>query len=145
MLVQANLVFVVLAHQAARQIAFALHRQALDQQTSGHVFVCRQHQGGVELLALQHVVFQHRLELVDGLAMVVKQRHYALVGLLARKLGLRVQRNSAAALVVHVDHLAERGAVWHWLQHGGGGAQLQAGLHFHHGELDRAVAHDLQH
>ena len=66
----------------ACQVSRAVHGQALNQQASRDVVIGCQHQGGVELFALQHVMRQHIAETVKRLALVVIQRHHALVGLL---------------------------------------------------------------
>jgi hypothetical protein len=146
-LVAADLVFVglvVVFLRRAFEVALALHRQPLDQQARGHLVVGREHQRGVELLALQHVVLQHVAELAELLAVVVEQRHHALVGRRARQLVLRVERDGAAALVVHVDHVGQARVGRQLADDLGGGAQAQVGLGLGHGHLHRAVAEDLQ-
>ena len=142
--VAADLVLVTLHHQAAREIFHALHGQALDQQAGGHLVIRRQHQGGVKLLALQHVVGQHLAQPLQLFLVVAKQGHHALVGLLPLQFGLGVECDRAAAVVVGIDHGAQAGASRHLALHGGRGAQAQIALHFGHCQLDRAVAMDLQ-
>ena len=90
--------------RCAAEVALALDRQALDQQAGGDLVVGREHQPRVELLGLQHVVLEHLRQLLQRLAPVAVQRHHALVGLLAGQLVLRVERDRAAALAVHVEH-----------------------------------------
>ncbi len=143
-LVAADLVFVARQGALARQVGLSLQRQALDQQARGDLVVRRQHQAGVQLLALQHVVFDDLAELFQLLATVADQRHHALVGLLAGQSVLGVERDGTASAVEHIDHVRQRRVVGHRPLHVGGGAQAQVGLHLGHGQLDRAVALDLQ-
>jgi hypothetical protein len=146
-LVEADLVLVGRVHVALRrafEVALALDRQALDQQAGRHLVVGRQHQRGVELLALQHVVLQHVAQAVELLALVAEQRHHALVGLLARQAALRLQRDGAAALVVDVDHVRQAGVGRQLPDHRGRGAQAHVGLDLGHHHLHRPVAEDLQ-
>jgi len=103
------------------QIALAFDGQALNQQARCHLVVGRQHQHGVELLRLQHVMLQYLADVLQLFAPVAKQRHHALVRLLARQAVLRVKRDRAAAFVVHVDHLAQCRAVRHFAHLGAGG------------------------
>ena len=72
------------------------------------------------------------------------QRHHALVGLLAGQPVLRVERDRAAALAVHVEHRLELRVGRHLADHLGGGAKRQVGLHLGHRELHRPVAEHLQ-
>ena len=109
-LVEPDLIFVGHAAPAAIQIPSALHRQALDQQPGGDLVVGCEHQRGVELFALQHVVLHHLAESFQLLATVATQRHHALVGLLTGKAAPGVQRDRAATQIVTVDHVAQAGS-----------------------------------
>ena len=81
--------------------------------------------------------------------LIAKQRHHALVGLLARQAVLGVQRDSAAPQIILIDQLTQRSTCLHAFRPGGsqrgGGAQTQVGLNFCHRQLERAVAKNLQH
>ena len=110
-LVHLRLVQLGLGRLLARKIAHALDRQALDQQAGRHLVVRGQHQRGLQLLALPHVVLQHVAELIQRPVVGIGQRHHALVGLLPGQALLGVQRDGAAAQAMHVDHVAEHG-VW---------------------------------
>jgi hypothetical protein len=139
-LVQPDLVLVALAGE----IAGAIDRQALDQQPGRHAVVGRQHEPGIELFGLQHVVLQHLRELLQGLARVTVQGHDALVRLLAGLLVQRIERDGAATLAVHVEHRFELCTGRHLADHLGGGAKRQVGLHLGDGQLDGTVAVHLQ-
>jgi hypothetical protein len=89
-------------------------------------------------------VLQHVAQLLQRLAPVAEQRHHALVGLLTRQAVFRIQRDRAAALVVHVHHLAQCSGVRHFTHHRRRGAQAQVRLHFGHGHLDGPVTEDLK-
>jgi len=89
-------------------------------------------------------VLQHFGQVFELLALVTKQGHHTLIGLLPRQTVFRVERDGAAALVVQVDQLAERGILGHLTHLGAGGAQTEVGLHLGYSHLDRAVAKDLQ-
>ena len=144
MFIQTNFILVVLAHHAARQVACALQRQTLNQQTRSYVRVSSKYQGGVELLALQHVVLQNFAQPFNRLALVIEQWHHPLVGLLPRKFNLRIQSDCATALVGDIDHLAQIRMGWYKRHHRGRCAQCKVRLHLDHGQFDRAVTHDLQ-
>ncbi|MNS69084.1 hypothetical protein D3C72_1023890 [compost metagenome] len=146
-LVAADLVlvrFIVRLLRGAFEVALALDGQALDQQAGRHLVVGGEHQRGVELFALQHVVLQHVAELAQLLAVVAEQRHDALVRRGAGQLVFRVERDGAAALVVHVDHVGQARVGRQVADHLGGGAQAQVGLGLGHRHLHGAVAEDLQ-
>ena len=127
------------------QIALALDGQSLNQQACSDFVIGRQHQHRVQLLGLQHVVLQHFADVLQLFTPVAKQRHHALVRLLARQAVLRVEGDRATAFVFHVDHLAQGGVVGHLAHLGAGGAQAQIRLHLDHAQLDRSVPKNLQH
>jgi hypothetical protein len=103
-----------------------------------------QHQPGVELLGLQHVVLEHLRHLLQRLARVAVQRHDALVRLLPGQALLRVERDRAAALAVHVQQGLEPGVGRHLADHLRGGPEGEVGLDLGNRELDRTVAEHLQ-
>jgi hypothetical protein len=105
----------------------------------------RQHQHGIKLLGLQHVVLQHFGQAFELFVLVAVQRHHALVRLLARQAVFGIQRDGAAPAAMQVDHLAQARILGHLTQHRGRGTQAQVGLHLGHRQLDRAVAKHLQH
>ena len=130
---------------ACGQIALALQRHALDQQTRSHLAVGRQHQHSVQLLRLQHVVLQHIRQAFEFFVMVAVQRHHALVGLLAWQAVLGVQRDGATPAAAHIDHLAQPGIGSDVAVDGGGSAQAEVRLHLRHRHLHRAIPEHLQH
>ena len=140
-----NLVFVLAVRQPLGQIALALQRHALDQQARSHLAVGRQHQHGVQLLRLQHVVLQHIRQAFEFFVMVAVQRHHALVGLLAWQAVLGVQRDGATPAAAHIDHLAQPGIGSDVAVDGGGSAQAEVRLHLRHRHLHRAIPEHLQH
>ena len=138
------MVFIRADQHLARQIGPARDRQALDQQAGRHFVIGRQHQPGVQLLALQHVVLQHLGQALQRLSLVAMQRHHALVGLLAGQAVLRVERDRAAALAVQIEQRGQAGIGRHIAHHFGGGPKAQVGLGFGHRQPDRAVTVHLQ-
>ena len=90
-------------------------------------------------------MLQHLLHLLQWFTLVAMQRHHALVRLLAGELVLGVERDGAAALAVHVEQRFQLRAGLHVAHDGGGGAEAEVRLHFHHRQLHRPVAKDLQH
>ena len=144
-LVVADLVFVLAVREARGQVALALDGHALDQEACRHLVVRAQHQNGVELLGLQHVVLQHIRQALQLFMVVAVQWHHALIGLLARVAVLGVERDGTASATGHIEHLAQPRIVGHRAVHRGGGTQAQVGLHLGHRQLDRPVTKNLQH
>ncbi|MNT09191.1 hypothetical protein D3C72_1439660 [compost metagenome] len=91
-------------------------------------------------------MLQHRADRRQR-AVLVRQRHDALVRLLSRQLVLRVERDGKAAVAVRVDQVGQRGVVGDLGALGqlGGGAHRQVGQAFHHQHPHRAVAVQLHH
>ena len=139
--VAADVVFVA----RTAEVAGAFHRQPLDQQARGHFVIGGEHELGVELLRLQHVVLEHLAQAVQRLAVVAMQRHHALIGLLARQLLARVERDGAAALAVDVHERVEPWHGRHLTRHLGRHAEGEVRFHFGHRQLHRPFAVDLHH
>ena len=117
---------------------------ALDQQARRDTVVGGQHQDGIELFGLAHVVLDHVAQALQARAVRGRQGHDALVRLLAGLAVLRIERDRAAALSVAVDQIGEVGVVVDARHHLGRRPEGQVGLGFGHGQLDRPVALDLQ-
>ena len=144
MLIESNLVLFRQACRLPAQVASPLQRQTLDQQAGGHITIGRQHQPGVELLALQHVVLQHVAELLQFLVTVTKQRHHPLVRLLTREAIFWIQRDGTFTQIVQIHHGAQAGARQHGGAQAGRGAQGQIWLHLSDCQFDRAITKNLQ-
>ena len=142
-LAQADVVLIA-PSASTGQVALSFHRQTLDQKAGSHLVVGRQHQPGVELFALQHVVLQHLAEHLQGFALVTVQRHHALVGLLARQAVLRVQGNGTAPLTVDVEQGLQPGVVGHLAPHRSRHPKTQVRARFGHGQLHGPIALHLQ-
>ena len=93
---------------------------------------------------MQHVVLQHLAQLFQRLAIVTKQRHHALVGLLAREAGLGVERDGALAFVTHINQRTQAGLLGNVTNDRRRGAQAKIGLNLGHGQFDRAIPKNLQ-
>ena len=137
------MIFVAANRTTARQVGLALQRQTLDQQAGRNLVVGREHQAGVELFTLQHVVFDHLAELFQFFSPVAKQRHHPLVRLAAGQAVLGIECDGATSFVVDVDHVRQRCIGSHLAHHRGSGTKAQVGLHFGHGQFHRPIAHDL--
>ena len=128
----------------AGQIASALHRQALQQQAGCYVLVGGQQQGGFQLFAAAHVVFERVCHIGKRLAVRIRQGHNALIGLLAGLAIQRIQRNGAAAFAMRIDQFSQAGIGCHLAHHACGCTQPQIGQHFGHGHFHGAIALHLQ-
>ena len=126
------------------QIVLPLDGHALNHQPCGHFIVGGQHNGGVQLLRLAHVMLQHMGNLVQRLTVCVAQRHHPLVRLLAWQAVFGVQRDGAAAFAMHIHQFRQLGTVCHRAIDRGRGTQPQIGLHFSHRHLHGAITKDLK-
>ena len=90
-------------------------------------------------------MLEHFGQLLQRLAPVAVQRDAALVRLLAGELVFRVERDRAAPAAVHIEQRLQPRTFGDFAHHLGGRAKGEIAAHLGHRELDRTVAHHLQH